>query len=284
MSKPSPRWRFGLVKRGGTTQRAELMKLTGQVALVTGASGGIGRATALALAREGADVALNDLTASAAAEALAGEVRALGRRALLLPADVADQAAVEAMVGRAAAELGQLDVLVTSAVYSDRDFFYRADMAGFRRTIDVTMWGAFYCLRAVANVLIRQGRGGNVVVISSGHARTAFPSCMAYNMAKAAVDQMARTAALELVKHRIRVNIVYPGWTDTPGERKHFSEEVLARAAEKLPMGRLASPDEIARGVVFLVDPASEYVTGSTLVLDGGSSLPWWSKRGTGEF
>src|SRR5262245_33646348 len=206
------------------------MKLAGKVALVTGASAGIGRASALALAQQGADVALNYLTLPEAAEELAGQVRALGRQALLCPVDVADQPAVEAMVERVAGQLGRLDVLVTSAVYSDRDFFYRADMAGFRRTIDVTLWGAFYCLRAAANVLIRQGQGGSVVLVGSPHAHKAIPSCMAYNMAKAALDQMGRTAALELVKHRIRVNMIHPGWTDTPGERKYFSEEVLRKA------------------------------------------------------
>jgi glucose 1-dehydrogenase len=260
------------------------MKLQGKVALVTGASAGIGRAAALALAQEGADVAINYLTFPEAAAELAGEVRALGRKAVLLQVDVSDQAAVEAMVAKAVAELGRLDILVTNAVYSDRELFHKADMAGFRRTIDVSMWGAFYCLRAGANQMIRQQQGGSVVVVSSGQAQKAIPSCMAYNMAKAALDQMARTAALELIPHGIRVNILYPGWTDTPGERKFFSEEVLGRAGAALPLGRLARPEEIARGVIFLVDPASEYVTGSTLVIDGGVSLPWWSKRGTGEW
>ncbi len=260
------------------------MILGGKVALVTGASAGIGRATALMLARNGADVAINYLTYPEAAEELASQVRALGRRSLLCQVDVADQPAVEAMVERVVMELGRLDVFVSNAVFSERDLFYKADMAGFRRTIDVTMWGAFYSLRASANAMIRQGHGGSMVVVSSGHAKFAIPSSMAYNMAKAALDQMARTAALELVRHRIRVNIVYPGWTDTPGERKFFTEDVLKQAAAALPWGRLAQPEEIARGILFLVDPASDYVTGSTLVLDGGTSLPWWSKRGTGEF
>lgn len=260
------------------------MKLTGKVALVTGASAGIGKASALALAQQGADVAVNYLTFPDGAEEVAGQIRALGRRALLCPVDVSDQAAVETMVGRVVAELGRLDIFVSVAVYSDRELFYQADMAGFRRTIDVTMWGAFYGLRASVNQMVRQGGGGNVVVVSSPHAHLAIPSCMAYNMAKAALDQMARTAAIELLPQRIRVNIVYPGWTDTPGERKFFSEEVLARAAKQLPWGRMAQPEEIARGVVFLVDPDSDYITGTTLSIDGGSQLPWWSKRGTGEF
>jgi glucose 1-dehydrogenase len=261
-----------------------MQKLLGKVALVTGASAGIGRAAALALAQQGADVAINYLTYPESAEELAGQVRGLGRRALLCRVDVSDQAGVEAMVGRVVAEMGRLDIFVSNAVYSDRDFFYQADLAGFRRTLDVTMWGAFYGLRACTNYMIRQGQGGCAIVVSSPHAYVAMPSCMAYNMAKAALDQMARTAALELARFRIRVNLVYPGWTDTPGERKYFAEDVLARAAAALPLGRLARPEEIARGIVFLADPDSEYVTGSTLSIDGGAQLPFWSKRGTGEF
>jgi glucose 1-dehydrogenase len=260
------------------------MKLAGKVALVTGASSGIGLASALALAKQGADVAINYLTLPEGAENAAGQIRALGRRAILCPVDVSDQAAVDAMVARVAAELGRLDIFVSVAAYSDREPFRTADMAGFRRTIDVTMWGAYYGLRASVNQMICQGCGGCAVIVSSPHAHLAFPTCMAYNMAKAALDQMARTAAVELFEHRIRVNIVYPGWTDTPGERKFFSEETLAKASRQLPWGRMARPEEIARGVAFLADPDSDYITGSTLSIDGGSQLPWWSKRGTGEF
>jgi glucose 1-dehydrogenase len=260
------------------------MRLAGKVALVTGASAGIGRATALALAREGADVAINYLTYAETAEELAVQVRSQGCRALLYRVDVSDQAAVEAMVEGVVAELGRLDLFVSSAVYSDREPFLTADMTGFRRTIDVTMWGAFYGLRAAARQMIKQGQGGSAVLVSSAQARVAHPSCMAYNMAKAAIDQMARTAALELAPHRIRVNLIYPGWTDTPGERKFFSDELMKNASRQLPSGRLARPEEIARGILFLVDPDSDYITGSTLCIDGGSQLPWWSRRGTGDF
>src|SRR5262249_40358241 len=208
------------------------MKLAGKVALVTGASSGIGRATALALAREGADVALNYFSYEEEGRQIAEEIRGLGRRALLFPVDVSDQPAVEAMIARIAQELGRLDILVCCAVYSDRELFHIANMDGFRRTIDVTMWGAYYCLRAAANEMIRQGAGGNIVFVSSAQARVAIPASMAYNMAKAAVDQMARTAAVELFSQRIRVNIICPGWIDTPGERKFFREDVLRRAGE----------------------------------------------------
>jgi glucose 1-dehydrogenase len=260
------------------------MKLSGKVALVTGASSGIGRASALALAQHGADVAINYLTLPESAEELARQIRALGRMAILFPVDVSNQDAVETMVKKTADELGRLDIVVSSAVYSDREPFVTADMAGFRRTIDVSMWGPFYVLRAGVKQMIRQGQGGNAVIISSPQARVAIPGSMAYNMAKAATDQMARTAAVELLPHKIRVNVLYPGWTDTPGERKFFTEEVLERSKSRLPLGRMARPEEIARGVVFLVDPESDYITGTTLSIDGGSQLPWWSKRGSGEY
>jgi glucose 1-dehydrogenase len=186
------------------------------------------------------------------------------------------------MVADLVAKLGRVDVYVSSAVFSEREPFTTADMAGFRKTIDVSMWGAFYGLRATCARMIEQKQGGSAVIVSSPHAQIAFPLCMAYNMAKAALDQMMRTAATELLPHRIRVNCVYPGWTDTPGERKYFTDEAIQKAASGLPWGRLATADEIARAVVFLADPASDYITGTVLHVDGGLFLPWWSKRGSG--
>jgi len=259
-------------------------KLAGKTALITGASSGIGRATAVRLAQEGADVALNYWTMPEGAEEAATAIRALGRKALLLKVDITDQSAVDAMVQRTVNDLGRLDLFVSSAVYSDREPFTTANMAGFHKTIDVSMWGAYHALRASANAMIAQGEGGAIAIVSSPHAQIAFPNCMAYNMAKAALDQMARSAALELLPHKIRVNVLYPGWTDTPGERKFFTDEMIKEAAKQTPMGRLASPEEIAHGVFFLLDPATSYMTGSTLIMDGGLALPWWSRRGTGDF
>jgi glucose 1-dehydrogenase len=105
---------------------------------------------------------------------------------------------------------------------------------------------------------------------------------MAYNMSKAALEHMGRTAAIELAPFRIRVNIIQPGWTDTPGERKFASDETLLAAGKNIPLGRLGTPEEIAEGVLFLCDPSHEYMTGATLLMDGGISLPWWaSARGS---
>jgi len=260
------------------------MKLAGKVALVTGASSGIGKAGAIALAREGADIALNYLTMEESALDAKKQIEALGRKCLLYKVDIVDQQAVENMVADVVKHYSHIDVLVSSAVYSDREMFHVADMKGFHKTIDVTMWGAFHVLRAVTPHMIERKQGGSVVIVSSPHAVVPYPSCMAYNMAKAGLDMMAKTAAIELIRHKIRVNTVYPGWTDTPGERKFFTEDTLHKAGSFLPMGRLAKPEEIARGIVFLADPASEYMTGSLITIDGGGMLPWWSKRGTGDF
>lgn len=259
------------------------MRFAGRNALVTGASRGIGRAVALGLAKEGANVAINFRSHPDEAEQVAAEVRALGGQAILAQGDVADQAAVEEMVKKTADAFGTIDHFVSNAAYSDRQLMVEADMTGFRRTIDVTMWGAFNGLRASAQQMIKQGRGGSIVIVSSPHATIPIPTAMAYNMAKAAIDHMARTAAIELVNHRIRVNTVYPGWIDTPGERKFFTEEQLKAGGESLPWKRLGTPEEIAKGILFCLSDDADYMTGSILTMDGGVSLPWWSNRAAGE-
>jgi len=252
-----------------------------RVAVVTGASLGIGRATAVALGRAGAAVAINYRSHADEAESAAEEVRAAGGRAITVQADVADLAAVESMVERTVAEFGRLDIAISNAAYSDREVFYEADIDGFRRTVDVTMWGAFYLLRAATQQMIKQGGGGAIVLVSSPHAYIAAPRAMAYNMSKAAIEHMAKTAAIEVAEHRIRINVIQPGWTDTPGERKFASEDTLQTAGSKIPLGRLGHPAEMAEGILFLCDPANSYMTGATLLIDGGISLPWWANRGS---
>jgi glucose 1-dehydrogenase len=259
------------------------MKLAGRNILVTGASKGIGRGCALELAQAGANVAINYHSDDAAANETADEVRRLGRKALLLKGDVADQAYVEEIVAKTAAEFGQLDGFVSNAAYSDREVMIKADMKGFKRTIDTTMWGAFFGVRAAAQLMTKQGKGGAITVVSSPHATIAIPTAMAYNMAKAAIDHMARTAAIELAKYRIRVNVVHPGWIDTPGERKFFTEDELADGARSIPWGRMGRPEELGRLVAFMMSDDCDYMTGSTVLMDGGISLPWWSKREEGK-
>ena len=253
--------------------------LEGRVAVVTGASLGIGRATAIALGRAGAKVVVNYRSHAASADEVIRAIDEAGSHAVKCQADVADQGAVEEMVALAETQFGGLDIAVSNAAYSDREPFVNADMDGFRRTIDVTMWGAFYLVRAASQKMISQGNGGTIVVVSSPLAFVAFANSMAYNMSKAALEQMVKTAALEVAEHQIRVNTIQPGWIDTPGERKFASEEELASGAEQIPAGRLGMPEEIAEGIMFLCDPAHTYLTGATLLMDGGITLPWWANR-----
>ena len=257
------------------------LPLLGQNALVTGAARGIGAGIAKALAAAGANVAVNDIREP---HETIEACRATGRSAISAVADVSNQKLVEAMVDSVEKKLGPISILISNAAYSDRELFYLANMDGFEKTIGVCMWGPYYLARALANRMISRSKPvatgspstqGNMVFVSSPHAYKAIPGAMAYNMAKAALDQMARTAAVELSEHRIRVNLIHPGWTDTPGERKFFHDEELKQRGSQLPWGRLASPDDIAHGVVFLVHPQSDYITGATLSIDGGIVLPY---------
>ena len=252
-----------------------MANLSGKRAIVSGASLGIGRAVAIELARSGAEVVINYRSHEQDALQAVAECEEAGGKAHAVKADFGEEQQIQSLVEQSIQLMGGIDIVVSNAVYSDRHLFLDSDLNEFRKTIDVSMWGAFHFVRSACRQMVEQNQGGNVVVISSPHAHMAIPGAMAYNMAKAANDQMAKTAACELAQHRIRVNIIHPGWTDTPGERKFFSEETLKAEGAKLPWGRLGKPEEIGRGVCFLCDAGSEYITGSTLTIDGGIQLPW---------
>ena len=255
--------------------------LSNKVVVVTGASLGIGRATALAFGAAGASVVVNYRSHTEQAEEVVAEIQRTGGTAVSHQADVANLDSVKTLIDRAVSEFGRLDIAVSNAAYSDRELFYQADMDGFRRTVDVTMWGAFYLTRIATQQMIAQGEGGIITLVSSPHAFIPAPRAMAYNMSKAAIEHMARTAAIEVAEHKIRINMIQPGWIDTPGERKFASEETLEKAGAKIPLGRLGNPQEIADAILFLSDPQHEYMTGATLLVDGGISLPWWAARGS---
>lgn len=246
------------------------MKHEGKVVMVTGAARGIGAAVALRFAQEGANVALLDILETGT---VAAEIAATGRQVLERRCDVSDPDQVEEAVQATVSQFGRLDAYIANAAFSERGPFLEIPMELFRKTIDVSMWGVLYGLKSAAKAMIQQGQGGSFVVIGSPHAVIAVPGAMPYNMAKAAVDHMARTAAAELFEHRIRVNIVHPGWIDTPGERKFYSDEQIQQAAENLPWKRLGKPEEIAATVSFLVSDEAEYINGSTTTVDGGLRL-----------
>ena len=249
-----------------------MSKLSGKRAVISGAGRGIGRGIAVELCKAGAEVVINDI--GDASEAVAA-CEAVGGKAYHVQGDVSSESDIRDLMDQCVEKMGGLDIVVSNAAYSDRHLMLESDLDEFHKTIDISMWGAFYMVRFGAEKMVDAGRGGNIVVISSPHAHSPIPGAMAYNMAKAANDQTAKTAACELASHGIRVNLIHPGWIDTPGERKFFEEETLVEEGNKLPLGRLGSPTDIARGVVFLCDPASNYITGSTLTIDGGIQLPF---------
>ena len=250
-----------------------MVQLEGKVALITGASRGIGRATAVEMARAGANVVINYYSHGDEAEAVADEVRSLGREAITFQADVSDRDAVEKMVAAGVDKFGHIDVLVSNAYYSKREPFLELSVEAVQRTWDVTLWGAFHSAQLAARQMAAQGNGGAICFISSVLSTVPMPTSLPYNTAKAGINQMSRTIARELAAHKIRSNVIEPGWTDTPGERQFTSEEDMKTEGAKLPWGRLATPEEIANAATFLCSSAAEYVTGSELRVDGGFCL-----------
>jgi glucose 1-dehydrogenase len=250
------------------------MKLSGKVAIVTGAARGIGRAIALELARNGADVVLNDKAyADLAAEAVR-EIEALGRRAFFFQGDVGNRADDERMITETVARFGHLDILVSNAGKGLRKKLLDLEVSDVEGQMSVLFWGAFHCSQLAARQFIRQGTGGNILCITSVHAFRPYPTASIYNAAKAAVNHMAATWAIELASHGIRVNCVEPGWTDTPGEHETFNDDQIREWGSQLLLGRLARPEEIAKGVAYLVSDDASYVTGTVLRIDGGFVLP----------
>ena len=250
-----------------------MIDLTGKVALITGASRGIGRGCAEQMARCGADVAINYRSHDDEADEVADVVRSLGHRASTFGADVSDRAAVDAMVEGATKELGRVDIVVANAYYSRRQPFLDLDVDDVRRTLDVTLIGAFHVAQAGARQMVQQGEGGSILFISSVLSFLPMPTSMPYNAAKAGINQMAMTIAVEMAEHRIRVNVIQPGWTDTPGERQFSSEEQLREGAKRLPWKRLGTPEDLGKAAAFLASDDADYITGATLKVDGGMTL-----------
>ena len=250
-----------------------MIDLTGKVALITGSSRGIGRGCAEEMARAGAGVTVNYNSHREDGEEVAESVRSLGGDAIVVQADVSDRAAVDAMVDATVDHFGRLDVVVANAYYSLREPFLEMSVEAMRRTVDVSLFGAFHAAQAGARQMVAQGEGGAILFISSIHAIIPVPTSLAYNAAKAGMDHMSATMARELAEHRIRANVIEPGWTDTPGERQYATEDDIREGAARMPWGRLGTIQDIGRAAAYLCSDAADYVTGSVLKVDGGLSL-----------
>ena len=249
------------------------MKLLNRVALVTGAARGIGRGCALELARAGADIAINDRQPSENTASLIAEIESLGRRAVLVDGDSFERASCEDIVQRALAALGRIDILVSNPAFSRRGDFLDYDPETFDKTLRGTLTAGFHISQFVARHMVERGGGGKILFISSVHSRRPYARSVAYNAAKAGLNHMAFTIAAELIQHRINVNVIEPGWIDTPGEHETFGDKMLAEEGAKLPWGRIGQPSDIGRAATFLCSDDADYITGTSLVVDGGFCL-----------
>ncbi len=244
--------------------------LSGKKALVTGGARGIGRGCALELAQAGADVAINDRLETPAALETLQQIRELGRQATLVVGDVFQAETCRQVAESAARQLGAIDILVSNPAFSRRSDFLDCPPELFDKTLQGTLAGGFYMSQVVARQMVARGSGGKIIYISSVQSRIPYVRSAAYNAAKAGLNHMAFTIAAELARHRINVNVIEPGWIDTPGEHETFGDAFIAESAATLPWGRLGTPADIGKAATFLASDAADYITGTSLLVDGG--------------
>jgi NAD(P)-dependent dehydrogenase (short-subunit alcohol dehydrogenase family) len=249
------------------------MQLDGKVVLVTGAQQGIGAAMAREFAAAGADLAINWVDDEGAAQRIADEIRAGGRRAVLVRADVSRLEQVRAMVSAAQQGLGPIDVLINNAGVFPRVPFLEMTEHDWDQVLDVNLKGSCFCAQYVAKAMVAAGRQGAIINIASGAALRGSPRGVHYVASKGGVLSLTRAMALELAPYRIRVNAIAPGLTDTAQPRYGSSEAEIVEMARLVPLGRMAQPDDIARAAVFLASDNAGFVTGQTLHVNGGSYL-----------
>jgi len=247
--------------------------LPGKVAIVSGGRRGIGKAIALALAEAGTDIAVCDrVIEDGELNAVAEEVKGLGRRSLAVKADITQKTDVESMVRRVVAEFGVIDILVNNAAMNIMAPLLELDEEGWDKIIDTDLKGYYLCSQAVGRIMVKQKRG-NIINIASTAAMYTAPEMGAYCIAKAGVVMLTRILAVELAQYNIRVNAIAPSMVKTKFSQPLWSDpESLKEIEAGIPLGRLAEPEDITGSVLFLASDASSYITGHTLVVDGGSS------------
>ena len=244
------------------------MLLDGKTALVTGASRGIGRAVALALAAAGARVAINYAGNVKAAEEVKAAVEAAGGMAILCQADVADSAAVEAMVAAVAKEFGTIDILVNNAGITRDTLLMRMKDEDFAKVLDTNLKGVFYCTKAVSKLMMKK-RAGRIVNMASVIGLVGNAGQANYAAAKAGVIGFSKSVAKELASRGITVNVVAPGFIGTD-MTADLPETVKEKALADIPLGKMGEPEDVANAVLFLASDQASYITGQVVHVDGG--------------
>lgn len=242
--------------------------LEGKVALVTGGSRGIGRAIAISLAEAGANVVVNYAGNEAAAEEVSAHIESLGRKALIIKANVGNSAEVDAMVKKTLEVFGQLDILVNNAGITRDNLIMRMKDEEFDEVINTNLKGVFNCVRSVTRTMMKQ-RSGRIINISSVVGSMGNPGQANYVAAKAGVIGLTKSAARELASRGITVNAIAPGFITTDMTDK-LSNEMKAQLLLQIPLARFGQPDDIAKTVLFLASNEASYMTGQTLHIDGG--------------
>lgn len=247
------------------------MKLEGKRAVVTGSDQGIGQAIALRLAEEGADVAVVYRSNAKGAEETKAQIEKLGRRSAVVQADVGKVADGRRLVQEAAAALGPLDILVNNAGIEKNASFWDVTEEDYRVVIDVNMTGTFFITQEFVRHLRDAQRGGKVINISSVHEELPFPHFTAYCMSKGGLKMMTRNLAIELAPLGITINNIAPGAVETPINRKLLNDPKLLNALlENIPLKRLGQPGDVAGTAAFLASTDADYITGTTIIVDGG--------------
>jgi glucose 1-dehydrogenase len=248
------------------------MQLTDQVALVTGSDSGIGRATAIEFAREGADLVVSYRRDADGAAGTRAEIEALGRRAIAVQADLTVEAQVEQLFDQAIEAFGHIDILVNNAgVNGSGTQLVDMPTETWDRAMRTNLYGYFFCARRFARERRSAGGGGRIVNVTSIHDEAASPGNAEYDTTKGGQRMLTRTLALELAPLRINVNAIGPGMILTPMNQDAVDDPaVRERDSANIPWGRPGSPREVARLAVYLASPDSDYVTGQTFYIDGG--------------
>ncbi|HOK47496.1 MAG TPA: 3-oxoacyl-ACP reductase family protein [Bryobacteraceae bacterium] len=247
------------------------MKLQGKVALITGASRGIGRGIAEVFADEGADVAINYIASGQAAEEVAAYVRCKGRRAMTVKADVASRAEVEAMIDKVWNELGPIDVLVNNAGIETIVPFLELTDEQWTRLTDVNLRGEWLCSQVYCRRAVAEKRPGCIVNIGSVQAGAYLPGRTHYAPAKLGLEALTRNVSVEMAPHGIRVNCIHPGLIDTDMVAWVMKRpDLLPGVLAKISLGRAGQPREVGTVAAFLASDEASYVTGQTLYVDGG--------------